>query len=938
MEDMLRKLLSSEDEDPPNMDMELFEALLANMQQNLPPGGAAYDDDVDDDDDDFEDDDDDDDDDEYEYGGGHEHSIHSMPNPYGGGGGEGGDLALPTMQTMSILQGLLNMNPAALPGGMGDMGGAMTGSMNSGMGGMGSPMDGGAGSFLSNMPSFLPNMNPEMAGSLAGAFAGGIGALIDGFAGGPGGGGGGGGANITEYHEDDLLSDEEDEEDDDEDDEDDEELEERVGMGSVAVAAAGVAAVGTVGGMMASRLLGSGGPHPAHMQHPDHPAHAPHPSHGHGPAPLGFTHPYPADILSPPTAHPQLPPTTHPQLPPAAHHTSMAPSMSGGSVRSVDPLAGVPMGLAGVAAGASLLAPVVSSLLNSSKPAAKLDNSDASNATLVGDDSLNSTKTLSPAAPTTAAAAAAAAAAATAAALEKTHISPPSKENPKPTSPEPKQDPKKVEAAKPAATPKKDENEKKQESVNEETTDVTETREETPKPTRVPSPKEDQEDDKSSVGSDSVPGSEEAVDGKSDTESVRKKTPSPVLVEKMGRLSPTGSESTPVLESASCASITDLASATESMRDSDTDNHSDAHNVTANLSDLDNDLHETQQPKVRAPPQYAVGGHLPIVIEKPTFGWQSMVGLDTAKDALKSLFMSDTFPEVYEGTQGTCKGVLLFGPVGSGKTCLARALAKEAQDAILIGISTAYLATQPPHEAPKIVRYLFDHARMHSPAVILFDEVDALCYDRSSETALKAKMELLHQIRALTTLNPPYPPGINPDAFNDGIMVLGTTNQPWLLEDDLRRIFTYNIHVKLPGEKAREELFRMFLQTLPHTLTDDHFKCLVAKSEGYNAADINMVVRQVVAQRSPTDPNKYIQNVNRVITYDDLATVMTEYRCRFTEEASNKYQTYIKSATHRSEERREDTKNEEKGKPKGVKKFGQRIAKSIAAALVAVID
>lgn len=85
---------------------------------------------------------------------------------------------------------------------------------------------------------------------------------------------------------------------------------------------------------------------------------------------------------------------------------------------------------------------------------------------------------------------------------------------------------------------------------------------------------------------------------------------------------------------------------------------------------------------------------------------------------------------------------------------------------------------------------------------------------------------------ALTTLNPPYPPGINPDDFNDGIMVLGTTNQPWLLEDDLRRIFTYNIHVKLPGEKAREELFRMFLQTLPHTLTDDHFKCLVAKSEG----------------------------------------------------------------------------------------------------------
>ncbi|XP_045118613.1 uncharacterized AAA domain-containing protein C328.04-like isoform X2 [Portunus trituberculatus] len=928
--------------DPPNMDMELFEALLANMHQTLPQGGGgAYDDDVDDDDDDYEDDDDDDDDDDYDYGGGHEHNIHAMANPYGGGGGgEGGDLSLPTMQTMSILQGLLNMNPAALPGGVPDMGGAMSGPMN---GGMGSPMEAGGG-FLSNMPSFLPAMNTEMAGSLAGAFAGGIGALMDGFA---NGAGGAGGANISEYHDDDLLSDEEDEEDDEDDDEDDDDLDERGGMGSAVAVAAGAAAVGAVGGMMASRLMGSGAPHPAHMQHPDHPAgvphpvHAQHPAHGSHPGPLGFTHPqYSTDMLSPPTAHPQLPPPSH--------HSNMAPSMSGGSVRSVDPLAGVPLGLAGVAAGASLLAPVVNGLLNN-KPAAKLDNSDASSVTLVGDDSLNSTKTLPstdrPADPNNTAAAATAAAApavaAAAAALEKTHISQPNKEDPKSAPAEAKQEGNKPEATKPAttkpaATPKKEESEKKQESV-EGVTDVTEAREETPKPTRVPSPKEDQEDDKASVGADSVPGSEEAVDGKSDTESVRKKTPSPVLVEKLGRLSPTGSESTPVLESASCASITDLASATESMRDSDTDNHSDAHNVTANLSDLDNDLHEAQ-PKVRAPPQYAVGGHLPIVIEKPTFGWQSMVGLDTAKDALKNLFMSETFPEVFEGTQGTCKGVLLFGPVGSGKTCLARALAKEAQDAILIGISTAYLATQPPSEAPKIVRYLFDHARMHSPAVILFDEVDALCYDRSSETAMKAKIELLHQIRALTTLNPAYPPGINPHAFNDGIMVLGTTNQPWLLEDDLRRIFTYNIHVKLPAEKAREELYRMFLQTLPHTLTDDHFKCLVAKSEGYNAADINMVVRQVVAQRSPTEPNKYIQNVSRPITYDDLATVMTEYRCRFTDDVANKYQSYIKSATHRSEERREDTKNEEKAKPKGVKKFGQRIAKSIAAALVAVID
>lgn len=914
------------------MDLEMFEALLASMQQSLPQG--TYDDVDDDDDDDYDDDDDDDEDDEYEYGG-QEHNIHTMANPYGEGGEAGGDMggvALPTMQTMSILQGLLNMNPSALQGGAQEMGGAMTsaigGAIGGGMGGMGSAMEGTAGSFLNNMPSFLPaGMNTEMAGTLAGAFAGGMSALMDGLS-----GNGSNGASIREYNDDDLLSDEDDE------DDDDDELEERSGLGTVAVAAAGVAAVGAVGGMMASGLLGSNhgpvGPG-AHMVHPNHPAMpVSHLVHGSSPPPIGFTPNFsPADLLGSPPQHPQMVPSI-PGAAPSLHHTNMAPSMSGGSVRSVDPLAGVSLSLAGVAAGAGILAPVVSSLLAATSKPAKLDNSDASNVTLTGDDSFNtSTKTL-PADRSTDSVDKAATA------LNKTHITSPSKEDtkPKPAANEAKPETSKSEPAKSAQeTPNKE-----SAKVEEERPTASKTSEDT---TKAASPKDDPEDDKASVGADSVPGSEEAGDGKSDTESVRKKTPSPVLEGKLGRLSPTGSDTSPVLESASCASITDLASATESMRDSDTDNHSDAHNVTANLSDLDNDLHEAP-PKVHAQsvyssvspqPHYPVGGPLPIVIEQPTFGWQSMVGLDTAKDALKNLFMSETFPEVYEGTQGMCKGVLLFGPSGSGKTCLARALAKEAKennDAILIGISTAYLAAQPPLEAPKLVRYLFDHARVRGPAVILYDEVDALCYDRNSETALRAKAELLAQIRGMTTLNPPYPPRIDPISFNEGIMVVGTTNQPWLLEDEIRRIFTYNIHVKLPGEKAREELFRMFLQALPHSVTDDQFKCLVAKSEGYSAADINTVIRQV-AHRSH-EPNQYIQNHPRNINYDDLATVMTDYRCRFTEETSIKYQSYIKAATHRSEERRED--KEDRGKPKGVKKFGQRIAKSIAAALVAVID
>lgn len=998
------------------MDLEIFEALLANMQHTLQPG--VYDDvDDDDDEDDYDDEDDDEDDDEYEYGGGgggHEHSIHTMANPFGGGadggmvggGGEGMDgVSLPTMQTMSILQGLLNMNPQQMPGGA-DMGAAMGSLMNAGMG---DPMGGGGagGDFLAQMPAFMQQAAGAGGAALAGAFGANMGALMDGLSGGQGGHPGAGmsmGATLQDYDEDDVPSDEdteeEEDEEDDEDDEDSDEDEHRGGMSNAAIAAMGAA-----GGMMAAGLLGAAGhpgqrlPHPSMghpgLQHPGaHPGLAGHPGmnhpgmhhpafsahavlpghpghHGHpsmmGP-PVGMVVPPPMGMVGSPMGSPMGNPMVHDRLsPPVSMNpasmnpasmtsysrtpTSMTPSsitpasmtpasltpasmsqgsplpailappssaigtvpvisspetssatttvtsgMSGGTMRTANPLAGLTMGtVAGVVAGAGILAPVVNNLLvNAAKPGDKLDTSDNSNVTITNDSLNSSDKTITSPIGLEG----------LTRTLQHTHLG----------------------NMGPSSTGKKTDEE---DSHSDDDHDDPSTVIGLPKSSRGSTP-HNIDDDKSSVGS-SHHGSEE----RSDTESVRKKTPSPVLLGKMGRMSPTGSDSSPVLESASCASITDLASATESMRDSDTDNHSDAHNVTANLSDVDSDLHEAQPKQFHPAQQFS--SPTPIVIEKPTFGWNTMVGLDTAKEALKTLFIGSSFPEVYEGVSASCKGVLLFGPEASGKTCLARALAKEVNEAILIGISTGYLLSQSPLEAIKIVRYLFDHARMHRPAVILFDEIDALCYDRASESALRAKAELLAQVRGLTSISPAYPARCDPHSFNEGIMLLGTTKSPWLLDDDTRRIFTYNIHVKLPNEPAREQLFRMFLHNLPHNIVDDQFQCIVSKSEGYSAADVNTVIRQVV-NMPPSEQSQYIQNRHRVITFDDLATVMTDYRCRFTPETAAKYQAYIRAATHRSEDQREDSPSKDGKRPKGVKKFGRRIAKSLAAALVAVID
>ena len=142
------------------------------------------------------------------------------------------------------------------------------------------------------------------------------------------------------------------------------------------------------------------------------------------------------------------------------------------------------------------------------------------------------------------------------------------------------------------------------------------------------------------------------------------------------------------------------------------------------------------------------------------------------------------------------------------------------------------------------------------PSVILFDEIEYMSsFQSNKETGIAATNEILAQVRGkkrivcildrfhlmtfffhffvgMTTFPHGYLQQSNTLNNNENILLLGTTNQPWLLEERLRRVFTYNIHVRLPDEKPRQELFRMFLQNLKHNITEEQFNCLISKSEG----------------------------------------------------------------------------------------------------------
>lgn len=116
--------------------------------------------------------------------------------------------------------------------------------------------------------------------------------------------------------------------------------------------------------------------------------------------------------------------------------------------------------------------------------------------------------------------------------------------------------------------------------------------------------------------------------------------------------------------------------------------------------------------------------------------------------------------------------------------------------------------------------------------------MDSLCSSRSdneSESARRIKTEFLIQMQ-----------GVGND--NDGVLVLAATNIPWVLDAAIRRRFEKRIYIPLPEEHVRSSMFKLNLGNTPSTLTEDDYKVLAKRTEGYSGADIQLVVRDALMQ------------------------------------------------------------------------------------------
>ncbi|KAJ4831128.1 Fidgetin-like protein 1, partial [Turnera subulata] len=122
-----------------------------------------------------------------------------------------------------------------------------------------------------------------------------------------------------------------------------------------------------------------------------------------------------------------------------------------------------------------------------------------------------------------------------------------------------------------------------------------------------------------------------------------------------------------------------------------------------------------------------------IMDRDPNVRWDDIAGLEHAKKCVTEMVIWPLLrPDIFKGCRSPGRGLLLFGPPGTGKTMIGKAIAGEAK-ATFFYISASSLTSKWIGEGEKLVRALFGVASCRQPAVIFVDEIDSLLSQRKSE-------------------------------------------------------------------------------------------------------------------------------------------------------------------------------------------------------------
>ena len=259
----------------------------------------------------------------------------------------------------------------------------------------------------------------------------------------------------------------------------------------------------------------------------------------------------------------------------------------------------------------------------------------------------------------------------------------------------------------------------------------------------------------------------------------------------------------------------------------------------------------------------------PFLVDTPDVTFEDVAGMYEVKEVVRDKVI---YPRVYPHLFKTFRkksggGILLYGLPGTGKTMIAKAIAKDT-GAKMFTVKPSDLLSKWFGNSEKNVRKLFLAARSERNAVIFFDEIEGFAGSRDSDSDSMNRVvgELLTQMQGVTDSND-----------EDRILLIAATNRPWDIDSAFLRPgrFDERIYVPLPDLEARKVIIRNSILGVPGN-EDVDVDGLAQETEGFNGADVEYLcekAKEIAIRRVIAGSMK-----NKKFTKEDFDRALKEVR------------------------------------------------------------
>lgn len=269
--------------------------------------------------------------------------------------------------------------------------------------------------------------------------------------------------------------------------------------------------------------------------------------------------------------------------------------------------------------------------------------------------------------------------------------------------------------------------------------------------------------------------------------------------------------------------------------------------------------------------------------------WDSIAGYEETKKEIQGVVRPYTDKREYDrltkAGMAPVKGLLLFGPPGTGKTTIARIIANETKMKLILVNASSFL-NMYVGESEKNLVDVFKKARAKAPCIICFDEIESFLMDRSKATRS-------YETSIVSTFLAQM------DGFSDlkDVLVVATTNNPTLIDPAALRPGRFDklIYIGVPDEEARAVMFEKYLRNKAAHGVD--CKKLAENSERFTGADIRALCETA-----------FRENDFKPVTEEQLMMRLSITRPSYTLEMQKMYELWSKKY-NRSTGAQEDNQN-----------------------------